>query len=312
MTANRVKNRRYEKKGMDLLNDIKPDIVHAHYITKHGFWAAKTGFRPLVLSAWGSDIAGAHITNKHIGYIKYTLSRADLVHTADNPGKDRLIELGCDPDRIFVQQWGVDLKRFSREARSDAIRNRYLSNSQGKLVTIVYALEDQYNLKDFISAAAIVRKKNEGVNFIIIGEGSQRKKLEGLSQKENSNVRFLGRVPHEDMPGYLASSDLYVDTYFSNVGGGGIGVATMEALACGLPVVAARRPGVEIGVHDGENGYIYNPGNPHDLAEKILLALSKQSGNDHSEVSRSIASDLGDWGRNMAAFEAEYSRLIEI
>lgn len=77
----------------------------------------------LILSAWGSDIATDPEKPRILRFfVKFTLKKADLVHTCDEVGMSRLIELGCDRAKIFVQHWGVDTNLFSPQARSPSLR----------------------------------------------------------------------------------------------------------------------------------------------------------------------------------------------
>jgi glycosyltransferase involved in cell wall biosynthesis len=109
---------------------------------------------------------------------------------------------------------------------------------------------------------------------------------------------------------YIASSDIYIDTFYTDKPGGGIGVAVMEAMSCGLPIIAASRPGIEAGVTEGVNGYFFKGDSPEDLAEKILL-LSKNPKlrREFGLKSRVKAVEIGDWKRNMLAVEKKYREL---
>jgi glycosyltransferase involved in cell wall biosynthesis len=312
MTANEFKYSKYTEIIRDIVRKIEPDIIHGHYVSKHGFWAAKADFRPLVLSAWGSDIAHPSIDAKQLKIIKFSLDNADMVHTGDEYGKKRLIQLGCMDKNIFIQPWGVNVERFSSSARSDSIRARILGGADGFIVTIVYALEDQYNISELVSAVPSIIEKVDNVKFQIIGEGAGREKLESLVDDLylNESVIFMGKVPHSEIHQHLASSDIYVDTYYSDVGGGGIGVAVMEAMACGLPIVAARRPGVENGVFKGENGFLYESGHSEELADKLLhLINNRDKMKTFGLKSRELAEKVGDWNKNMKEFETIYKRL---
>lgn len=314
-TGNKQKLEQYEAIVKEIVDEIEPDIVHGHYIAKHGYWAARSGFRPLVLTAWGSDIANTYYTEGQWDMVRFAVTAADIVHTGDRHGKARLVELGAVEKDVLVQPWGVEVERFAPSARSVELRNEILGKPDGIIVTLVYALEEQYFIHELIKAASVLARADANVKFQIIGEGKERASLEDLiRQKGLDNVVSLrGRVPNSEMQKYLASSDIYVDTFHSKIGGGGIGVAVMEAMACGLPIVAARRPGIEAGVLEGKNGFLYTHGKPQEMADRIMKIID---GTGMLRVfgrkSRDIALEIGDWNRNMAEFEALYTKLCQV
>jgi hypothetical protein len=79
-----------------LVQKIKPDILHAHYATDCGFWAAMSGFRPLVINPMGGEFDTQLDLKKLFGILKipirYALEHADLVHAADPTIKKRIAE----------------------------------------------------------------------------------------------------------------------------------------------------------------------------------------------------------------------------
>jgi glycosyltransferase involved in cell wall biosynthesis len=263
------------------VKDINPDILHAHYITNYGVCGALIGFHPLVLSPWGSDITrdpeSSRVKNL---LIRFALRRADLVHTAS--GYTRLLELGCDPKKIFVQQWGVDMRMFSPQARSRSLRSS-LGVDSGYLVLCARYWEPLYNVDVFVKAVPLVLEKIKNVKFIMLGGGSLEAKLKELAYRLGvyDNIVFIGRVPEEEMPRYLASADVYVDTYSGvrvgssrrivEYGTSGVGQTARQAMACGTSQILSDRPGTRL--LDWFSGLLYEGLNSRDLAEKIVHLL---------------------------------------
>ncbi|MDG6220481.1 MAG: glycosyltransferase, partial [Candidatus Thermoplasmatota archaeon] len=116
-----------EARQLARLRALKPDIVHVHYITDTGAYAVEMGVHPLVMSAYGSDIAlDPFRFPEKLEQIRSSLAAADMVHSNGEEGRERLLELGCSTEKIVVQPWGVDVNRFSPEARNSDIRNNLL------------------------------------------------------------------------------------------------------------------------------------------------------------------------------------------
>ncbi|ODS41282.1 MAG: hypothetical protein A7315_02090 [Candidatus Altiarchaeales archaeon WOR_SM1_79] len=301
-----------------IIKKIKPEILHAHYVTSYGFVGALSGFHPLVISAWGDDIATfPEISFLHKAFVKFILRRADLVHTHDEMGKKRLLELGCDEEKILVQFKGVDLEKFSPEKGSKTLRKKL--DLKGKF-TVINArhLDPNYSVDTFIKAAADVSKERKDVVFILVGKGPLENKFRRMVKelKLDEYFRFLGGISHSEMPTYLASMDLYVDT-FSDIkkdgiirkGGGGIGTTTAEAMASGIPALLGDRKSVLN--CQWFKGIVYKQLNPEDLADKILTILDDDGLRKRiSKESLKAAKENADWRRNMVNIEKAYDRLL--
>ncbi len=296
-----------------IIDNIKPDIIHGHYLERYGYWATKSGVRPLVLTAWGSDIIFAE-SKTQLKNLKYMFNKTDLIHTGDTEGRMRLIEFGCDPDKIFIQPWGINTNRFKPSAKEDELRKKIIDDEDGCIITIVRSLKEVYDIPTLIKAASVIVKKGSDVKFLVIGEGKEKENLKMMAKELSisDNIIFKGAIPNDQLHTYLASSDIYVDTPHPTKGGGGIGVALMEAMSSGLPCVVAKRPGAESGVLDGENGYVFEGGNYEELAEKLLTLIENNDARiEFGEKGRAIALEIGDWDKNMKIFEDKYLKLIE-
>jgi len=301
------------RQAIRVLRDIKPDIIHAHFIFAYGYWGMKSGIHPLVLSAWGSDIAWVRDGSVVGRLTKDVIGRADLVHTGDSGGRTRLIELGCPPEKIMVQPWGVDLRNFTRSARSDGLRREILGGGEGVIATMVASLVPNWDVPTLVRSAPYVKAARKDLKILVVGGGPEKERLESLASELGVGdvVRFTGAIPYEKMPEYLSSSDMYIDTVPVAKAGIGMGASVMEALGAGLPVVLARRPGIETAVQDCANGYIFKARDPKDLAEKILkLASEPDIMARFGKTSRELALRIGDWDCNMKSFESAYMELV--
>lgn len=95
-----------------IVRQLRPDIVHGHYITSYGLWAALCGVRPLVLTAWGSDILVSPKRSILVRWLtRWLLSQAELI-TADSLDMLEEIRTYTPHGRLEQVQWGVDLERI--------------------------------------------------------------------------------------------------------------------------------------------------------------------------------------------------------
>ncbi len=110
------------------------------------------------------------------------------------------------------------------------------------------------------------------LSFDIVGGGDQRKNLEQWTQKLGlqDRVRFHGRVSEEELRAAYTRADVFVIASIAELQS----IATMEAMASGLPVIGANAVALPHLVHDGENGYLFEPGDVDDLADKLRRVLT--------------------------------------
>lgn len=144
-----------------------------------------------------------------------------------------------------------------------------------------------------------------GISLTLVGGGDQRVKLEKLAKELDieDRVRFTGRVTDRELREQLTRASAFVIASIAELQS----IATMEAMASGLPVVAANAMALPHLVRDGENGYLFQPGNDRELADRIerLLSLSDE---EYERMQRAslAAVQAHDIDRTLATFEGLY------
>lgn len=108
--------------------------------------------------------------------------------------------------------------------------------------------------------------------FDIVGGGDQRRNLEQTAQQLGIEERvvFHGRVSEEELRASYTKADVFVIASIAELQS----IATMEAMASGLPIIAANAVALPHLVHDGENGYLFEPGNVDDLSDKLRRVMT--------------------------------------
>ncbi len=141
--------------------------------------------------------------------------------------------------------------------------------------------------------------------FDIVGGGDQRKQLENLAAQLGlaERVTFHGRTTDEELRALLSRASLFVIASIAELQS----IATMEAMASALPIVAADAVALPHLVHDGENGYLFEPGNADELAARLTDVLTA----DPAEYERMQQASLDgvaihDINRTLDTFEALY------
>jgi len=164
----------------------------------------------------------------------------------------------------------VDHRRFHPDVDGSEIRNRLGLPPSQPVVLLVCRIVPHKGVEHFIEAARYV----PDATFLVVGEGSSlgamRRLAASLGVRER--VRFLGRVSQEDLPKVYAACDVFVLPSVSRLEA--FGIAALEAMSSGKPVVVTDIPGVREVIQDGREGLLADPVNPQDLAEKIRRLLA--------------------------------------
>ena len=265
-------------------SEKRVEVIHAHIArdyTLAAFAARRTAFARLVLTR--------HVLFPLSRIHRFTLSNASRVIAVSEAVARALREHSIFPaDKIRVVANGIDLRRFD-EARAGFEReSRRIDSSRhaphsGTLrralrVGIVGELSEIKGQEDFVRATAVVAEQFAAdVEFVIIGEdesrsGEYRARVEQLISELGlaGRVRLTGRL--EDVAGIVASLDVFVSASRSEA----FGMAMVEAMACGVPVVATATEGAREIVEDGVTGLIVPTGDAHAMSAAVISLLEDE------------------------------------
>ncbi len=294
-----------------IIRRIKPDILHAHYLVNYGFRAACSGFHPLVLTAWGSDVlAQAKRSNISRWEVNFTLKRADMVTCDGEHIIGELVKLGAEREKIKLIYFGTDTRKFSPRPRSKKLRKE-LAIFDSPAIISLRSLRPIYDVESLIKAVPLVLKEIPSTKFIIAADGEQGKYLENLavSLGISGSIRFVGFVENDELPQYLSLADIYVSTSLSDAG---LSASTAEAMACGLPVVITDYGNNREWVEDGINGFVVPLRNPEALASKIIYLLhNEEKRGKFGQANRQTIEQRMNQEKEMGRMEKLYNELIE-
>ena len=154
--------------------------------------------------------------------------------------------------------------------------------------TIRKELRKKYNLENkkvLISVGRIVGWKGYqlvikaikelDVKYVLIGDGEYLNELKKLAKQEkvDNKVLFLGSVSNNELYKYLNMADVFIQP---SIGHEAFGITIIEAMACGLPVVASKNGGILDIISDGKNGYLFEVNNIDEMKEKIKYAFASK------------------------------------
>jgi len=269
--------------------ELEPDLVHAHYLPEYGWMAARERLRPLVCSAWGSDVLALNAVNR--SRARQALHAADLVF-ADSEHLARATRALARRDvRVEVVRWGLDLEAFAPGDRA-AARQAVGLPVADPVVASVRGLSPVYNPELVLEAFARVRSTNPEARLLLkhpleATPGSVARTIERLALEDT--VTVLGNVAAERLPDVYRAADVVLSLASTDSSPRSV----WEALACGRPVVVSDLPWARDELANGEALLV-----PLD-AEIVADAIEHALGDDE------LAARLGAAGRELALVELD-------
>ncbi len=197
-------------------------------------------------------------------YNRYLYSRCvDGIIALSHKIADVLVEAGIDREKIRVIYTGIDPEPFQKAATVKP-------NNRVSVIGTAAVLEERKGYQYLLEAAALLKRQGYQLQYRFAGEGSQREALQNLATDLGlkEEVVFEGFV--SDIPGFLASIDVFVLPSLHE----GMGVAILEAMAAAKPVVGTTVGGIPELVVDGVTGLLVPPRNASALADAISRLLS--------------------------------------
>lgn len=165
---------------------------------------------------------------------------------------------------------GIDLKRFNPDNDPRPARDAY--HLPGKPTLLFVGRHDREKQIDVVLRAVASARKKLDLQFVSVGRGAEGGRLKELARDLGieDSVTFAGFVPDGLMPSVYAAADCFVNAGIAELQC----IAALEAMASGLPILAARAVALPELVHDGKNGYAFAPGDSEELARRIVEILS--------------------------------------
>ena len=300
-----------------LLKQVDPDIIHIHSPVVLGNIAqivagglrkpviATNHYLPINMSrSLSSDpFFGKSFMNVSYTYLVHFCNRCEYVTAPTTTALNLLYEHGLRAPARAISN-GIDLTRYTPGLPDDALRVRFRLPSDRPMILSANRLSQEKRIDVLVDAAA---KMQENAHIAITSTGPAEEELraqvDALHLQEK--VSFLGFVSEEELIRLYHLADIFAIPSEADLQS----LATMEAIACGLPVVAADAYALPELVHHEENGFLFPPGKSDEMANYLdILArdisLRKQMAAKGQEI---VAQH--DRLRVLDEWESLYSRL---
>ncbi|HSL43541.1 MAG TPA: glycosyltransferase family 4 protein [Anaerolineales bacterium] len=225
--------------------------------------------------------------------------------------KELLVEIaGIAPDKILVVPNGVDTARF------DAALYHPQRLFDGLTIGFVGSLINWHRLDVLLHAMAELKQEGIHLNLVVVGDGPMREAWENEVQLLHleDNVCFVGRVAWTEVPSYIAGFDLGYMGY-SHLEMGkmyGSPLKLYEYMAMALPVVSSTCEDARDMIIDGQNGYLFEPGDKEDLKRVLLLAIRDQARwSEIGKAARRQVLEKASWRSRVEAMITAIEAILE-
>lgn len=249
------------------VKDFQPDVIHVvhpFFLGPFGLWCAQAIGAPTVASfhthlpKYAQHYGYGYLTKPLWGYERFLHNRADLTLCTSTAMRDELRE-----QRFRRVRWwkrGIDTDRFSPGPRNVAMRERLTGGKPDNFLIVNvgrHAPEKSlHQLRDHLFP-------QEGVSLALIGEGPSHDELK--KHFAGTDTTFPGYLKGDDLVAAYRAADVFLFPSTTET----FGLVALEAMACRVPVIAARTGGVLDTIKDGVNGLFFDPNQPQQIGQQV-------------------------------------------
>ncbi len=279
--------------------DLHYDIIHSHYwvsgeaaLALRRSWGAPIVHMFHTLGAVKNQVARGteeHETGRRVAVEGRILREADAIVAATPLDRAQMVwHYSADMAKIRVTPAGVDLRRFQPRDLSAARAALDLPPPPHRVILLVARIEPLKGIDTLIEASALLLQRRPewrgALTTLIVGGGSEEERASwNVEQRRLDTIRrrlgvadvvhFAGAQPQDRLPLYYAAADVVtMPSHYES-----FGMAALEALACGTPVIATNAGGPAFIVEDGVSGLLTSPGNPTMLANHLERLLQNNA-----------------------------------
>ncbi|MGQ9707293.1 MAG: glycosyltransferase family 4 protein [bacterium] len=284
----------------DFFSSNRFDIVHCHGIfpPEIAYWSTLYSPAPVVVTF--------HAVNPQLPGFVCTAFRAFFVNLRQKVNARIAVSRASRDwaEHFFPGQYniipnGIDLNYFHPDVKPN------LPVSQNHRLLFVGRLEKRKGLEYLFQAMPKVLESFPDTQVVVVGFGPLKYHYQQLAARLGikKSVQFVGPVANHELAGYYTSATLCIAPA---TGREAMGIVLIEAMACGLPVIASRITGYDEVIEDGVTGILVTPKNVPELAAEIIQLLkSPMLRNRIAQQARIRARDY-DWGKIAGAIEKVY------
>lgn len=300
-------------KLVDMVKLYKIELMHVHYAIPHAYagYMAKQMLKdegidiPMVTTLHGTDITlvGSHPFYKSA--VTFSINKSDYVTSVSESLKQDTLNLFSIKNEIQVIPNFIELEK-NHEDSSIPCRRSVMAKSNQRILTHISNFRKVKRIPDVIDIFYKVQQKLD-VKLMMVGDGPEKEKAEILCEKLgiSNKVIFFGNSNEVDQ--ILSYTDLFLLPSETE----SFGLAALEAMAWGVPVISSNSGGLPEVNFEGVSGYLSNVGDTDDMAAKAISILEHDSNLSLFKKNALEISKKFDIKNILPIYEALYQKAIE-
>jgi glycosyltransferase involved in cell wall biosynthesis len=293
-----------------IAKEIKPDLVHSHYLLPYGYWTARAGLDPLVVSPWGKEAlvdAWSSPEAEKRARIAIAPERALAYVVNSQALEDASVRLGADRAKFHRIFWHARIDNYSPEK---ADRSRWLELGWPEDAVVCLSLRNfrpYSNLDILLKAFAAAHAEMPELRlFSTAGGGWTRNEFDRLARELGIETYMEVRDVHvSELPAVQASADIAVS--LADVDSSP--ASLLESMASGLPVIAGRAPSMDEWIQSGEGGELVER-HDVDAVAQAMLKLARDPELRRAYGERNLREVHARFGDPTAQLEQLYHEVV--
>jgi L-malate glycosyltransferase len=288
------------------------DLLHVHYAVPHATsaWLAKEMLGrddfPILTTLHGTDITLVGRDPSYETVTRFSLQRSDgLTAVSEYLRRETIDRFQVPPEQIRVIPNFVDLEEYRPGTDDDRCHRRHLAPAGERVLMHISNFRPVKRVADVVRIFARVARRLPA-RLVLIGDGPDRVLAEQAAEEERvaDRVLFLGK--QESVAELLACADLFLLPSALEA----FGLVALEAMACGVPVVATNVGGIPEVVPHGAGGYLADVGALDEMAEAAWALLADPD--RHAEAGRAARTAAERYAveRVVPLYEAHYREVL--
>ena len=300
----------------EIIKEFKPCILHAHASTAIGYVGLilkKKYDLPLICTLRGSDINLYPFYGRMSMYLtKKLIKEADQLLSVSNALKMAANQIAKSPNEIRVVYNGCDLIVFNKN-KNHAVeeRNRFGIPINDMVLIFVGSVTRSKGIFELINAFIKLNNNNSKLHLMIIGGGSALSEIKEIIHANNieTRVHIFSNQPHDKISIFLNAADILVLPSYAE----GLPNVILEAMACGLPVIASKVGGIPEAIEEGISGILVEKQDVDTLTKAIeKLIEDKHLSEQMGANGRKIVEEKFTWNRNAENLMRIYEEILRI
>ena len=238
-----------------LARGLEVDVLQGHYLLPYGYWAAKSGFHPLVISPWNTDLfTFGRDRRRGRRWVRASIDAGDRFVVSSVGNAEETIRLGADPEKVHRIVWYVHLPPFGPDKRDPGFRARFGWPDDALVVLSLRIFRENTNVDVLVRAFARLAEQEANVRLVLAAQGGPLKpQIEALVEELGlgDRVAFLSATSDE-LPALCASADIAVSLASTDA----TPASMIECMASRLPLVMGDAITIDEWITQGEGGEV--------------------------------------------------------